>query len=608
MYVLPKQVRDVGEHLDSEHASNKAENRKILLTILRNITFLARQGLPLRGDGAEDNSNFKQLLLLQAKDNSRILDWISKPINTFTSKEIQNEILKLMALKLLLGITANIRKAKFFTILADEATDAGNKEQLTIVFRWVDEALLIHEDFIGLHEIDDASAAGIMEMIKQVLLSCNLNVNQLRGQCYDGASVMSGLRNGVAAQVQKLEPRAIYTHCYGHSLNLAAGDTIKRCTVLKKALDITYEMSKLIKYSPKRDAMFSKLKDELQPECPGIRVLCPTRWTVRADSLKSVLDNYTVLQHLWEEAESVAKESDLRARLIGVGSQMTSFDFYFGVYLGEMVLRHTDNLSKTLQKKELSAAEGQQVSNLVKVTLQSMRSAECFHLFWKTLIKKAEHLNVGEPVLPRKRKAPRCTEIGEGTGDFHTTVVDHYRVIYFEAMDLIIQCVDDRFDQPGYKMYSGLETLLLKGCKQLDYQDELHLVKSLYDKDLNYQNLEIQFQTIAPSVKDDLSLGGIVNYLKTLSSAARSIYSEIVTLVELIFVMPATNATSERSFSALRRIKSYLRTTMSQQRLNNLMVLFIHGDSLDEMNLEDVADEFISAKDTRLKIFAKFNK
>ena len=237
-----------------------------------------------------------------------------------------------------------------------------------------------------------------------------------------------------------------------------------------------------------------------------------------------------------------------------------------------------------------------------------MRSAEHFDLFWKTLIKKVEHLNVGEPVLPRKRKAPRRIEIGEGTGDFHTTVVDHYRVIYFEAMDLVIQCIDDRFDQPGYKMYSGLETLLFKGCKQMDYQDELHLVKSLYDKDINYQNLEIQFQTISPSVKDDLSLGGIVSYLKTLPSAARSIYSEIVTLVELVLVMPATNAISERSFSALRKIKSYLRTTMSQQRLNNLMVLFIHRDSLDEMDLEEVANEFISVKDTILKIFAKFNK
>lgn len=78
--------------------------------------------------------------------------------------------------------------------MADEATDVGNKEQPTIIFRWVDEALLtVHEDFIGLHEIDDASAAGIMGMIKQVLLICNLNVNQLRGQCYDGTSVMSGL-------------------------------------------------------------------------------------------------------------------------------------------------------------------------------------------------------------------------------------------------------------------------------------------------------------------------------------------------------------------------------------------------------------------------------
>jgi len=45
-------------------------------------------------------------------------------------------------------------------------------------------------------------------------------------------------------------------------------------------------------------------------------------------------------------------------------------------------------------------------------------------------------------------------------------------------------------------MYSGLETLLLKGCKQMDYQDELHLVKSLYDKDINYQNLEFNFKQL----------------------------------------------------------------------------------------------------------------
>jgi len=101
---------------------------------------------------------------------------------------------------------------------------------------------------------------GNMELLK----SFSTNITEKRTMNF-----MSGLRNGVAAQVQKLEPRAIYTHCYGHSLNLAAGDTIKRSTV-QKALDITYEMFKLVKYSPKWDAMFSKFKDELQPECPGI--------------------------------------------------------------------------------------------------------------------------------------------------------------------------------------------------------------------------------------------------------------------------------------------------------------------------------------------------
>ena len=543
LYILPGQTRDVGEILNTELAVQKVENSKILLILLRSIAFLARQGLALRGDGKEVDSNFRQLLLLQATENKKITEWLSKPTNTFTSKDIQNEILKLMALKLLGEITKRIQKARFFTLMADEATDSGNKEQLVIVFRWVDENLAVHEDFVGLHEIDVANADFITSVIKNVLVACNLNVHQLRGQCYDGASVMSGLKNGVVTQIQTMEPKAIYTHCYGHALNLAAGDTIKNCLVLKKALDITFEMSKLIKYSPKRDALFTKLKEELQPELPGMRVLCPTRWTVRADSLKSVLDNYVVLQELWEESERTTKDSDIIARVIGVASQMRKFEFYFGIYLGEMILRHSDNLSKALQKKDLSAAEGQHIAGLVKATLQSMRSTDHFDLLWKVLTRKAEELNIDEPILPRKRKAPRRIELGESPAEFHSNVIDHYRMLYFEALDLIIQCIDGRFNQPGYRIYSALESLLVKGCKQVEHQDELDQVKKLYDKDINYDNLKVQFQTISHSVKGDLTLVGIVDYLKSLSTVARSLYSEIVVLAELILVMPATNAT-----------------------------------------------------------------
>ena len=102
---------------------------------------------------------------------------------------------------------------------------------------------------------------------------------------------MRGARNGVAKQLSDEESRAVYTHFYGHSLNLA--ESIKNSKTMKDALDVTYEVSKLIKFSPKRDVMFEKLKDNIIPDTPGFQVLCPTRWTVRASSLKSILDNYS---------------------------------------------------------------------------------------------------------------------------------------------------------------------------------------------------------------------------------------------------------------------------------------------------------------------------
>jgi hypothetical protein len=69
------------------------------------------------------------------------------------------------------------------------------------------------------------------------------------------------------------------------------------------------EITKLIKKSPRRDALLQKLKQELSFETPGIRVLCPTRWTVRATALHSILENYEVLLELWSESLVIVKEA-----------------------------------------------------------------------------------------------------------------------------------------------------------------------------------------------------------------------------------------------------------------------------------------------------------
>ena len=107
---------------------------------------------------------------------------------------------------------------------------------------------------------------------------------------------------------------------------------------------------------------------DLAPDTPGIRVLCPTRWTVRAESLRSILDNYTVLNEVWMESLEEVTDTEIKARIRGVQSQMSKFDFYYGVVLGELILCHTE------QKSDISAAEGQNVAALVVKTLQSLRS------------------------------------------------------------------------------------------------------------------------------------------------------------------------------------------------------------------------------------------
>ena len=75
---------------------------------------------------------------------------------------------------------------------------------------------------------------------------------------------------------------------------------------------------KLLKYSPRRDTVFEKLKSQMAPEFPGFRTLCPTRWTVRASSLESILSNYEVLQALWEEVKNIAPDADAHMRIGGV--------------------------------------------------------------------------------------------------------------------------------------------------------------------------------------------------------------------------------------------------------------------------------------------------
>lgn len=142
------------------------------------------------------------------------------------------------------------------------------------------------------------------------------------------------------------------------------------------------------------------------------------------------------------------------------------------------------------------------------------------------------------------------------------------------------------------------------------YQTELDFVVDFYGQDFNKNALKVQLETLqttfSGSEKEQPTLTDVFDYFRDLSEPMRCMFSEVVTLVKLILVMPATNATSERTFSALRRVKTYLRTTMTQERLNHLMLLHVHKDKTDKLDITSVGNEFVSGSEHRMSVFGKF--
>ena len=176
------------------------------------------------------------------------------------------------------------------------------------------------------------------------------------------------------------------------------------------------------------------------------------------------------------------------------------------------------------------------------------------------------------------------------------TVEDHYRRIYYESLDYVLGSIKDRFEQKGFKILQKLESVLLFTGETPESQGS----------DINKSRLRTQLTILHSSCKEPLkTLQGVMEYISLLSAAQKEFYGEVIKVLKLILVMPATNVISERSFSALKRLKTWLRTTTSQSRLNWCMILHIHKELTDQLPMRELMNEFILQNDSRRRIFGQ---
>lgn len=607
--------------MTNENEKAKMEmNRRCFMEIIDALQFLARQGLALRGDDDEE-SNLIQYLQKRSKSFPELKEWLARKQSKFTSHDAQNEVLNIMANNVMRKLLEEVR-GNYYSIMADEYTDVSNKEQLTFCLRWVTDDLDVIEKFLGFYEIPNISSVTIVSAIKDILTRYQLNLNMCRGQCYDGASNMLGKSSGVAVQLRNLQPLAVETHCHAHSLSLSVKDTTKHVKILRDTMGTAGEIILLVKYSPKREKVLGKLKDLVECDeeevfnANGILKLSETRWTVRADCFKRVLDNYQYLMKLWEHClENDIMQTDLKSRIIGVKKQMTTFDFFFGLNIGHRLFSHTDNLSRTLQAEKMSACDSKRNANLVITVLESMRNEESFNSLYDAIITKAQEYEfIKDPVTKRKRKAPNYSilKFVEGYSSnepaYHpVTTHDHYRGIFYEALDTMIGSIRERFAQPSFTAYEHMEGLLLNSIQSLDTSGEEEYLRVHYSTEVDVGQLMMECDILRAIFKDEkpICFEEVVAHLRVLQQQ-RSLIPNITTICKLLLVNPATTATAERSFSLARRIKTWMRSKMLASRFNSLAILHSHKKLTDALNLQDVANEFTSKNESRKFIFGRF--
>ena len=182
-----------------------------------------------------------------------------------------------------LDIISEVQAAQFYSIIADEVTDVANKEELSLVLRYIHNEE-IKEIFVDFIQVERITGEVLGSTIVEWLTSHNLCLSGMRGQCYDGASNMSGARSGCKTIIQQSAPLAQYFHCASHRLNLAV---VSACEIpaLRNAESYIGEIARFFSFSPER-LLLEKAIDKLDPTPRAMKLkdVCRTQWVERIDA------------------------------------------------------------------------------------------------------------------------------------------------------------------------------------------------------------------------------------------------------------------------------------------------------------------------------------
>ena len=557
------------------------KNRQKLSPILSSIIFCGTHDLAIRGKEFTDG-NFQDLLNFRIEAGDSILkDHIetARKNAKYTSVRTQNELISIIADVLRDEIVQSANKAVCFSLIADETADISGTEQLSIGVRFIDQSgdvAKVREEFLGFVPLQNMDAETIAETIIDYGEKIGLNLDEkLMGQGYDGCSTMAGKDNGVQARVRRTFPKALFVHCSSHRYNLVVND-LNAVSDVRNTIGTVKSIIKFFRDSPKRRA-----------RVPNIPLLCETRWTAKYKSIRVFTSNFADIFEKLEEIEmDMHESSNTRQTAHQLKCAASSSSFLVCLKIIAKYSAMLEPVTQQMQAVDNDLLKVKDYIHLLKSAITAHRE-EAVNVFSDDIMPEVRSLAEGLGIsLVVPRRVARQTHRSNMEGSLE----DYYRrVIFIPYLDSLIQSMEDRFGEnnaPYFNLFA-LHPKEMKNIDRVNFKSIVMSIMEMYSLDNFEQEALVWYDIYSKKEMNDTSMIELLNM--------SGMFPAVCKALAIALSLPATTCTVERSFSTLRRVKTWLRSTMSDHRLSGLCMMSVHRQRVNADKTElikKVIDKF----------------
>ena len=551
----------------SAHNDIVRKNRDVLSKILNCVKFCGKFELPLRGHSETEESEnpgvFLGLIDFACQlDTSLQTHFTNATVFKGTSKIVQNDLLDSCLKVCKNKIKLEIQKADYLAVMCDETTDTYGKIQMVIVLRYELCGKPVERFWGFLNPVDQRAETLAELLISELNVLVGQCTNKLIAQCYDGAATMSGVKTGVQQRIKETYKNAHFIHCYAHQLNLI----LKQATSQNSSVRVFFnELSAIPTFFSQSPQRLSKLE-----EFSGkARVPRPSdvRWKFKIRTVNAVSEQKENFIKCCDILETSRSEST-GSGAVGIKRSLTDPDFDFWLNFFSKLMSHVDILYNQFQSRNIDPVKADRDISCFTSAIQKIRN-ECD--------------NMNNPTENKRRKIDKPTAAKE-------------------VCDIVLCQCKERLQFIDHLLASKLLDIhQFSTYTKCFPADELNTAVRSYPM-LDKEKLRSELSVLY-SRPDICTTENIVAFLKILiENELHSTFSETIKLIKILITTPMTTCEAERCFSTLKRVKTFIRSTMEQERLTALAMMSIEKKLVNEITdfNEHVIDNFAAEKNRRM--------